>query len=209
MDILVAPYNPHGWGPPDSPVAPLLPRSDGSTPGGSAASHIPFAPFFRSDKLGRIAHWTRNTNFTNPPRSGAGRDAVFDFDSTALAAASENDSSFRLVDGKPPPRPKFGPRWRFQQRPLLPQRHDEEVEARKREAEKERARRDRHYNLNRSFVAGGGGQGPNRRDAPTLKSSVDIQPDWTMLDQISFSTFSKLSFSVPDPPDLLKQTRRF
>ncbi|KAK8931000.1 Eukaryotic translation initiation factor 3 subunit D [Platanthera zijinensis] len=204
MDILVAPYNPHGWGPPDSPVAPLLPRSDGSTPGGSAASHIPFSPFSRSDKLGRIADWTRNTNFTNPPRSGAGRDAVFDFalhDSAALAAASEKDSSFRLVDGKPPPRPKFGPRWRFQQRPLLPQRRDEEVEARKREAEKERSRRDRHYNLNRSFVAGGGGQGPNRRDAPTLKSSVDIQPDWTMLDQISFSTFSKLSFSVPDPPE--------
>ncbi|KAK7823287.1 eukaryotic translation initiation factor 3 subunit d [Quercus suber] len=36
-----------------------------------------------------------------------------------------------------------------------------------------------------------------------LKSSVDIQPEWNMLDQIPFSTFSKLSFSVPEPEDLL------
>ncbi|PKU76780.1 eukaryotic translation initiation factor 3 subunit D-like [Dendrobium catenatum] len=201
FDLGNVPYNPDGWGPPDTPALPCLPRRDGA----STSHNVPFAPFSRSDKLGRIADWTRNTNFLNPSvRSGNSRDAVFDFaldDSAALAAAADNDSSFRLVDGKPPPRPKFGPRWRFQQRPQLPQRRDEEVEARKREAEKERARRDRLYNLNRSSATGAGGQGGNRRDAPTLKSSVDIQPEWTMLDQIPFSTFAKLTFSVSDPPE--------
>ncbi|XP_074574481.1 eukaryotic translation initiation factor 3 subunit D-like [Curcuma longa] len=207
FDVGVVPFNPDGWGPPDTASAPLLlSRNDG---GATQPANIPFAPFSRSEKLGRVADWTRNPNFgANAGRSGAGggRDAVFDFaldEFSGLSAGAGDDSSFRLVDGKPPPRPKFGPRWRFQQRPQLPQRRDEEVEARKREAEKERARRDRFYNLHhRSHFAGGGyGGGANRRDSPLLKSSVDIQPEWTMLDQIPFSTFSKLSFSVPDPPE--------
>ncbi|XP_008797495.2 eukaryotic translation initiation factor 3 subunit D-like [Phoenix dactylifera] len=204
FDVGVVPFNPDGWGPPDMPAAPLFPKREG---GGTHQANIPFAPFSRSEKLGRIADWTRNPNFNNPAArsaGGGGRDAVFDFaldESSALAAVADDDSSFRLVDGKPPPRPKFGPRWRFQQRPQLPQRRDEEVEARKREAEKERARRDRLYHLHRSFASGPAAGAARGRDSPALKSSVDIQPEWTMLDQIPFSTFSKLSFAVPDPPE--------
>ncbi|XAR59161.1 hypothetical protein NMG60_11014838 [Bertholletia excelsa] len=193
FDVGAVPFNPDGWGPPDS-SASLLPNHP---------SNVPFAPFSRSDKLGRIADWTRNYN--NPARNPANprnpADSVFDFtgDESFGGHNADEDSSFRLVDGKPPPRPKFGPKWRFQQqRNQLPQRRDEEVEARKREAEKERARRDRLYNLNHR--SGGGGQ---RREAAVFKSSVDIQPEWNMLDQIPFSTFTKLSFSVPEPEDLL------
>uniref|UniRef100_A0A5B6YIZ6 Eukaryotic translation initiation factor 3 subunit D n=1 Tax=Davidia involucrata TaxID=16924 RepID=A0A5B6YIZ6_DAVIN len=192
FDIGDVPFNPDGWGPPES-SSPLL---------SNHPTNVPFAPFSRSDKLGRIADWTRNynnpTRNTNHPRNPS--DSVFDFtgDESFGGVAADEDSSFRLVDGKPPPRPKFGPKWRFQQqRNQLPQRRDEEVEARKREAEKERARRDRLYHLNRS---GGNNQ---RREAAVFKSSVDIQPEWNMLDQIPFSTFTKLSFSVPEPEDLL------
>ncbi|XP_052182472.1 eukaryotic translation initiation factor 3 subunit D-like [Diospyros lotus] len=193
FDVGAVPFNPDGWGPPES-SSPLL---------ANHPSNVPFAPFSRSDKLGRIADWTRNYN--NPgrnagnPRSAA--DSVFDFtgDESFGGLAADEDSSFRLVDGKPPPRPKFGPKWRFQQQRhhQLPQRRDEEVEAKKREAEKERARRDRLYHMNRS------GGNALRREAAVFKSSVDIQPEWNMLDQIPFSTFTKLSFSVPEPEDLL------
>ncbi|KAG5562445.1 hypothetical protein RHGRI_005246 [Rhododendron griersonianum] len=82
----------------------------------------------------------------------------------------------------------------------LPQRRDEEVKAIKREAEKERARRDLHYHQNHGS---GGAHHHQRCEAASLKSSVDIQPKWNMRDQIPFSTFSKLSFPVPDPEDLL------
>ncbi|CAL5344991.1 unnamed protein product [Camellia sinensis] len=195
FEVGAVPFNPDGWGPPES-TSPLLPNH---------LSNVPFAPFSRSDKVGRIADWTRNynptRNSTNPRNSTHPSDSVFDFtgdDSFGGAAAADDDATFRLVDGKPPPRPRFGPKWRFQQqRNHLPQRRDEEVEAKKREAEKERARRDRLYHLNRS---GGHGQ---RREAAVFKSSVDIQPEWNMLDQIPFSTFTKLSFSVPEPEDLL------
>ena len=137
FDVGFVPYNPDGWGPPEATAAPL------SLGGGS--SSVPFAPFSRSDKLGRIADWTRNP--AGPAAfAAASRDSVFDFTSAddSLIAGAE-DSSFRLVDAKPQPRPqRFGPKWRFNQRQQLPQRQDEEVEARRRLAEKERARRDRH-----------------------------------------------------------------
>jgi translation initiation factor 3 subunit D len=190
FEVGAVPFNPDGWGTPDSSTTNLnlnLPLN------------VPFAPFSRSDKLGRIADWTR-TNFNNQTRAKNPSDSVFDFsndDSNPSSGGADDDSSFRLVDGKPPPKPRFGPKWRFQQQRQLPQRRDEEVEARKREAEKERAHRDRLYNMNQSNANN------TRREAAVFKSSVDIQPEWNMLDQIPFSTFSKLSFSVPEPEDLL------
>ncbi|KAK8514046.1 hypothetical protein V6N13_062950 [Hibiscus sabdariffa] len=200
FEVGAVPFNADGWGPPDfSTTAPAAATT--------LPLHVPFAPFSRSEKLGRIADFTRNfanANPSNRPTSGkpgSASESPFDFslDLDAFPLANpDDDSSFRLVDAKPPTRPKFGPKWRFNQnRPQLPQRRDEEVEARKREAEKERARRDRLYNLNRS------NQNQQRREAAIFKSSVDIQPEWNMLDQIPFSTFSKLSFTVPEPEDLL------
>ncbi|CAK7350576.1 unnamed protein product [Dovyalis caffra] len=190
------PFNPDGWGPPDAAV--------NTTTTSTLPLNVPFAPFSRSEKLGRIADFTRNLNQGSGQGAGgrknAASDSVFDFTADdSFPSAADNDSSFRLVDGKPPPRPKFGPKWRFNQhhRTQLPQRRDEEVEAKKREAEKERARRDRLYNLNRS------NQHQTRREAAVFKSSVEIQPEWNMLDQIPFSTFTKLSFSVPEPEDLI------
>ncbi|KAJ6707071.1 EUKARYOTIC TRANSLATION INITIATION FACTOR 3 SUBUNIT D [Salix viminalis] len=195
FEVGAVPFNPDGWGPPDATVT--------TTTTSTLPVNVPFAPFSRSEKLGRIADFTRNLNQGQGGpggRKNAATDSVFDFTADdSFPSAADNDSSFRLVDGKPPPRPKFGPKWRFNQhnRPQLPQRRDEEVEAKKREAEKERARRDRHYNQNRS------NQNQPRREAAVFKSSVEIQPEWNMLDQIPFSTFTKLSFSVPEPEDLI------
>ncbi|KAI3732044.1 hypothetical protein L1987_63241 [Smallanthus sonchifolius] len=196
FEIGDVPFNADGWGPPES-----------ATSAASILNHpvnVPFAPFSRSEKLGRIADWTKS-NYNNPNRSNNRNnnpaDSAFDFttdDSFAGGFNADDDSTFRLVDGKPPPRPKFGPKWRFQNnRNQLPQRRDEEVEARKREAEKQRARRDRLYHANRS------GNNNPRREAAVFKSSVDIQPEWNMIDQIPFSTFTKLSFAVSEPEDLL------
>uniref|UniRef100_A0A2P2LB00 Eukaryotic translation initiation factor 3 subunit D n=1 Tax=Rhizophora mucronata TaxID=61149 RepID=A0A2P2LB00_RHIMU len=210
FELGAVPYNPDGWGPPDADAeadagtTTISPSAAGRAYS-TLAPHIRLASFSRSDKLGRIADWTRtfsNTNAARPNTKQGASDSFFDFTAdgsfTAAVAAADDDSTFRLVDGKPPPRPRFGPKLRSNQhRPQLPQRRDEEVEARKREAEKERSRRDRRYNLNRS------NQNQPRREAAAFRSSVDIQPEWNMLDQIPFSTFSKLSFTAPEPEDLL------
>ncbi|KAK9276418.1 hypothetical protein L1049_005951 [Liquidambar formosana] len=113
-----------------------------------------------------------------------------------MGITADKDPSFRLIDRKPPTRLKFDPKWRFQQQRQLPQRHDEGVKAHKCEAEKEQVRHDRMYNNNR-------GSNMPRREAVVFKSSVYIQPEWNMLDQIPFLTFSKLSFFVPESEDLL------
>jgi translation initiation factor 3 subunit D len=190
FDVGVVPLNSDGWGPIDAAVVP---------PSLGGGAYIPFAPFSRSDKLGRIADWTRNP--AGPAAfAAASRDSVFDFTSAddSLAAGAE-DSSFRLVDAKPPPKPpRFGPKWRFNQRPQLPQRQDEEVEARRREAEKERARRDRQFLNNRSHHHHFRNQ---QHQSSSAKPSVDIQPDWSMLEQIPFANLTKLSFSVADQPE--------
>ncbi|KAI4304370.1 hypothetical protein MLD38_039891 [Melastoma candidum] len=195
------PFNPDGWGPTDA--APAAAEN---------TSAMPFlTPFSRSDKLGRIADWTRalNNPSNKPNKPSGGADvSFFDFtsDESFFPLNPDEDSSFRLVDSSKPLsyrsgniRPRFNPRHRFyNNRSQLPQRRDEEVEAKRREAEKERARRDRLYHMNRPNA---GGQ--QRREAAVFKSSVDIQPEWNMLDQIPFATFSKLSFSVAEPEDLV------
>lgn len=108
-------FNSDGWGPPESsPSSPPL-----SLP--NHPSHVPFAPFSRSDKLGRIADWTRsnynhpNNRNPNNHRNNNPSDSAFDFtgDDSFGLNNPDDDSSFRLVDGKPPPRPRFGPKWRF------------------------------------------------------------------------------------------------
>ncbi|XP_010434247.1 PREDICTED: eukaryotic translation initiation factor 3 subunit D-like [Camelina sativa] len=211
FEFVAVPFNFDGWGPPDASDVSSS-ASSTSVAAANLLPNVPFASFSRSDKLGRVADWTRNlSNPSARPPTGSKSDpsAVFDFSAFAidegfgLASSGGNpdeDAAFRLVDGKPPPRPKFGPKWRFNphhNRNQLPQRRDEEVEAKKRDAEKERARRDRLYNLNRNNIH------HQRREAAAFKSSVDIQPEWNMLDQIPFSTFSKLSFTVQEPEDLL------
>ncbi|KFK31646.1 hypothetical protein AALP_AA6G140300 [Arabis alpina] len=209
FEVGTVPFNSDGWGPPDASDTSSS-ASSTSVAAANLLPNVPFASFSRSEKLGRVADWTRAlSNPSARPQTGSKSDPSPLFDSFAVdegfglansGGNADEDAAFRLVDGKPPPRPKFGPKWRFNQyhnRNQLPQRRDEEVEAKKREAEKDRARRDRLYNLNRNNIH------QQRREAAAFKSSVDIQPEWNMLEQIPFSTFSKLSFTVQEPEDLL------
>ncbi|KAG2399938.1 Eukaryotic translation initiation factor 3 subunit [Vigna angularis] len=114
FDMGAVPFNSDNWGPPETAAV-----------GGSSnlPLNVPFAPFSRSEKLGRIADWTRN--FNNPARFKNPADSVFDFtNDDFFPASADDDASFHLVDGKPPPRPKFGPKWRFQQQRQLSQENE-------------------------------------------------------------------------------------
>nr|GEX53494.1 eukaryotic translation initiation factor 3 subunit D-like [Tanacetum cinerariifolium] len=88
-------------------------------------------PFSRSKKLGRIAYWTRSNNYqnnNNRSNKTTSSDSPFDFTTEDDLLNPDDENSFRLVDGKPIPKPKFGPKWRFQnnnrnlnqRRPLQP-----------------------------------------------------------------------------------------
>ncbi|KAI3908842.1 hypothetical protein MKW98_029392 [Papaver atlanticum] len=184
FEVGAVPFNAGGWGPSETP-SQLLPNHP---------PNVPFRSFNCSEKLGGIADWTRNYN--NNKNRNTAHGSVFD--SVLVDDDDATTNPFHEVIGKAPARPKFVPRWRFQHQRQLPQRRDEEVEAKKREQEKERARRDRLYNR-----SGNNNYHNSLRESLVFKSPVDIQPEWNMLDQIPFSSFSKLSFSVQEPEDLL------
>lgn len=78
----------------------------------------------------------KNRNFYNPTCSKNPANTIFHFThNDSFLASDDEDTSFFLVDGKPPLHPKFGPKWRFQQQCKLPQ-------------DMERARWDRLYHMN-------------------------------------------------------------
>ncbi|CAL8998422.1 unnamed protein product [Prunus brigantina] len=105
FEVEGVPFNPDWWGPPDNATTP--------TTTSNLAINVPFAPFSRTEKLGRIADWTYT--FNNPARSKNPSDSVFNFlYDESFPVSADDDASFRLVDGKPPPHPRFGPKWQFQ-----------------------------------------------------------------------------------------------
>ena len=114
--------------------------------------------------------------------------------------ANDDDAEFSLVDNKPAPRQRFGGRSRFQQNRF--QRRDNNAAAAGGDvgqgASRERARQQRMqskkqqqwntwaYNRN--------------RDQVTYGSSVDIRPDWSVIEQLQLSTLTKLQLAADKRP---------
>jgi translation initiation factor 3 subunit D len=106
------------------------------------------------------------------------------------------------VDNRPPQRKQFGPR-RFQPRQFPARTAGGRDTGRDQGggAERERLRRERQQSKKQqqwnSFQGNRGfGQGP------ALVSSVDIRPEWAVLEQIQLSSLTKLSFGVGPPEEV-------
>ncbi|CAK9190419.1 unnamed protein product [Sphagnum jensenii] len=178
--------NLNGWG----PAADSVP---------SQLEHVPYAPFSKSDRVGRASDWTGQAfkyNSGRFDRNNTGGNAVFNF------FHNEDEDSFHLVDTRPPPRPKYGAR-RFQQRF---QRRDRDEGRRDggrdsgAGADRERQRRERLQQQKR----GQWNAYWQDKNAPrnVYNSSVDIRPEWSVLEQIPLTSLSKLSYDVGEPEDI-------
>ncbi|ETW84104.1 hypothetical protein HETIRDRAFT_472549 [Heterobasidion irregulare TC 32-1] len=198
--------NPDGsWGP-----------SSSNLPKNYKFKDIPYAPYSKSDKLGRFADWNdfsgdnRQANAgisaPNARQGGRGRrDGAQAFGSGAQSAFAfqvEDESSFSLVDNKTsaPRRGGGFARGRGAARggawnaraPQRPSRGG--------------------FNAGR----GGGGQRGGRRNwrdwdknNRTRESSVAIDPSWHMLEEIEFHRLSKLRLEVDEPEDIESYGRLF
>ncbi|KAF8732570.1 hypothetical protein AX14_004181 [Amanita brunnescens Koide BX004] len=173
---------------------------------------IPYAPFSKSDKLGRFADWNETVSDTRQSAAGAPaaqntrqgvpnrrRDGAPTFGSGTASAFAyfhvEDESSFSLVDNKAAPPRKSGP-------------------ARGRG----NARGGATYNTRGGARTGRGGiagrNAINQRNAGrrgwrdwdkgnrARESSVVISPQWSMLEEIDFVRLSKLRLDVDEPEDL-------
>ncbi|KAL7282616.1 hypothetical protein ACG7TL_004088 [Trametes sanguinea] len=192
-----------GWGPSTSNLPPQFKFKD-----------IPYAPYSKSDKLGRFADWNdlsgdnRPTNLglsaqANARTGGQGRgrrDGQPAFGSgTASAFAyfhAEDESSFSLVDSKAGTARRGGPMARGR----TPARGG---------ANYSRVGGQRGGRGGMTGGRGGGAQRGGRRGwrdwektGRTRESSVAISPDWAMLEEIEFHRLAKLRLEVDEPEDL-------
>ncbi|KAJ5310825.1 uncharacterized protein N7443_003286 [Penicillium atrosanguineum] len=180
---------------------------------------VPYAPFSKGDKLGRMADWTTeskngdrqgrqqyNRNFRDQQVYGAGTSSLF------TVAAAEDESSFSVVDNtRTSVKRGFGRgggtifRGRGGQRGGPNQRGG----ARGGFQRAGGGRGNDRYFDNRGG-RGGGGRGGGRRfgwkdwDKPqrTREPSINIRPEWQMLEEVDFTRLSKLNLDTPDGEDL-------
>jgi translation initiation factor 3 subunit D len=195
FEVPAVPFNEGGWGPCTLPAH---------------LKDVPYAPYGKNDRIGRVADWTSSGNYGNNKfdkrrdqnrnnRNNDGNNSdqqvansVFGFFET------DKEEDFRLVDNSQPFKPRFGRK---------PQRYQ--------------SRRDRERERERELQLKGGPaaqaakqQQPKRkenwhyyhRDNNRYKyaASVDIRPEWSVLEQIQLSSLNKLSFKASPGKVLLK-----
>ncbi|KAJ7055016.1 eukaryotic translation initiation factor 3 subunit D [Mycena amicta] len=201
-----------GWGP-----------STSNLPEQFKFKEIPYAPYSKSDKLGRFADWNDSTDprqtavglpqAQGPRGMGPGgrrRDGTQAFGSGSASAFAyfhvEDESSFSLVDNKT----------------TIPRRGGTFLRG-----GRGGPRGGAQYNNNfrggaqrggRGFVPGRGGQGQRggrrgwrdwEKNNRTRESSVVISPTWSMLEEIEFHRLAKLRLEVDEPVDLDSYGRLF
>ncbi|KAJ7102661.1 eukaryotic translation initiation factor 3 subunit D [Mycena crocata] len=200
-----------GWGPSSSNLPDQFKFKD-----------IPYAPYSKSDKLGRFADWNDSSadnrqsavglpqaqNARGGGPGGRRRDGGQAFGSGTASAFAyfhvEDESSFSLVDNKTAPPRRGGGFAR---------------------GGRGGARGGTGYNNSRGGAQRGGrggfaGRGNNQRGGRrgwrdweknnrTRESSVVISPQWSMLEEIEFHRLAKLRLEVDEPVDLDSYGRLF
>ncbi|KAI0307061.1 translation initiation factor eIF-3 subunit D [Multifurca ochricompacta] len=190
--------NPDGsWGPSSSNLPETFKFKD-----------IPYAPYSKSDKLGRFADWNDISGDSRQATSGSAinsrtgtrgrRDGAQTFGSglpSAFAFQVEDESSFSLVDNKAgaPRRGGLFARGRGASRGTTsygsraPQRNTRGG-----------------FTVNRGPGQRGGRKGWREweKNNRTRESSVAIDPSWQMLEEIEFHRLTKLRLEVDEPEEL-------
>ncbi|KAK7437401.1 hypothetical protein VKT23_018646 [Stygiomarasmius scandens] len=191
-----------GWGPSSSNLPDRFKFRD-----------IPYAPYSKSDKLGRFADWNETNasdnrqvglpSAQNSRATGRRRDGAQAFGSGTASAFTyfhvEDESSFSLVDNKaaPPRRGNTFARGRGTTRGGPASRGAQ------------RGGRG-GVSVNRTAQRGGRkGWRDWEKNTRTRESSVAISPNWSMIEEIEFHRLAKLRLEVDEPEDLDTYGRLF
>jgi len=195
--------NPHGWGP--NTVPPKF-------------RDMPYQPFSKSDRLGKISDWTgatyqdrRHTNKYNSAIGAGGTQYAYYHE--------EDESSFQLVDTSKTLRPMYGRgrffrggqrgqrggfgRGGFNQRWNQTQTKQTNLQVLSK-AQKNKER-ERQRQLKKFHQQQRSRQTYSRVQIKQREPSVTIRPDWVVLEEIEKAQLLKLSLpSVSEPEDLMK-----
>ncbi|KKK18993.1 hypothetical protein ARAM_001481 [Aspergillus rambellii] len=199
-------------------IVAALPAEDTWGPSSSAdnmLNGVPYAPFSKGDKLGRMADWTAdskdrdrggrqayNRNYRDQQVYGAGASSLF------AVQAAEDESSFSVVDNtRTSAKRTFGRgggtvfRGRGQ-RGGAGQRGGRAGFQRVGAGRGQGG--DRYYDNRGARGNRGRRFGWKDYDKPqrTREPSVTVRPDWTMLEEVDFNRLSKLNLEAPEGEDI-------
>ena len=180
------PFNEGGWGPCTLPAH---------------LKDVPYAPYGKNDRIGRVADFTNSGHDHHRGGKYDKRDRTRD-NAAALSVfgvfEADEEDTFRLVDSRPTYKPRYGRK---------PQKY---VSRRERERERERE----------LALKGGPAAQAAKQQQPKRKEnwhyyrremnrykyapSVDIRPEWTVVEQIQLSSLNKLNFRASDSATLKK-----
>lgn len=164
---------------------------------------MPYQPYAKSDRLGKIADWTGSTypdrRFPNKYASqfgiGSGNQFAYFHD--------EDESSFQLVDTTKIQRPmyqrsKFRPNQRLQQLRRQQQRNQGQGGPQ----QKTNKLKDRKFQNQRG---GRGRYDQNKGQMKNREASVTVKSDWNIIEEMDFPRLSKLSLpNIKEAEDLVK-----
>ncbi|KAK9826714.1 hypothetical protein WJX81_000679 [Elliptochloris bilobata] len=166
--------NEEGWGPTTVP---------------EVLEGVPYAPYAKAEKVGRISDFTQSGfnkyggRFQSNQVPGV---AVFNF------FHNEEEDNFHLVDSRPAQRKQGGRRFqpnRFQQQRQQRDQRGEPPAHQDRQPRKQQQKRPQFFHRD------------NLRQA-VYTCSVDIRPEWAVVEQIPFASLAKLSTAAPAAEDV-------
>ncbi|CAG0891211.1 unnamed protein product, partial [Cyprideis torosa] len=191
-------HNPNGWGPPATEVPVKF-------------KDLPYQPFSKSDRLGKISDWTGQT-YGQDRKYANKYTSTFGGMSSYLYIPEEDEGSFQIVDAtkvfKPPSqRGRFGRNQRTMRNVRQLRGGPQNVKATKltKMKEQQRYQQQRRNKLNR-FGRGAGGRWDNRSHVPmkNRESSVTVKPEWIVVEEMDFPRLNKLTLPGIDEGDDLR-----
>jgi len=191
----------------------LLPNIDDNEDGWGPSTipdkfkDIPYySPYNKGEKLGKAADWQQQSyqgksRFTKDNRSGEGVNTIFNWYYT------DDDNTFQLVDNtKTQTKRNYGAR-RFQNRGFQNLRQHRGNQNWNQNPRQQKQQPRKHQQLNRynqynnpNYTKWGTpGSTPQRK----REHSVEIKPDWKLVEEVEFSKLNKLNWETePQPQDL-------
>jgi translation initiation factor 3 subunit D len=185
--------NADGWGPINLP---------------EKSNSIPYAPFSKSDKLGKSADWLVDPKFPSRTYNTNPRYGAFSNVTTAFSYVhNEDEDSFTLVENRPAkakyPVRRYGPA-----RSNLRQQQFQTGQQQTQKAKQlQKGGRPLPGQRNTRLQTGTGNRRwPSQSAYEASKRardfSIDIRPEWTLLEQFDFNSLQKLATNVEEPEDL-------
>jgi translation initiation factor 3 subunit D len=187
--------NEEGWGPVDVPEV-------------FKENPTIYTPFSKSDKLGKAADWQKQEQM-----QGRYQARYQQFGSNVATAFNwyhvDDEESFQLVAEKPIAKPKLR---RFQQRQAQQrgQRGGLQGRAQQQNQPQGKGKKGQNkpsqnkFNFGQSNISlRRSGQTWGDQQRRVRDSSVDIKPDWVVLEQIEFNRLGNLSYEVGEPEDVV------